>query len=299
MPKIRLSVWLTWVMNKPFPSLNILRKNIAEQLEKAGIDHSFDEAKWLILGALNADPGLFILNQDDQLTDDLINKINAFVARRLKREPLSRIQGVREFWSLPFHLNEATLDPRPDSEIIVESGLRYIAKEEHKTLLDLGTGSGCLLISLLHERPNCQGIGVDVSPRAAIQARENAVLNEVGNTSLFLVSSWGEALVPASFDFIISNPPYIPLSEKHTLSPEVSQYDPDLALYGGDDGLECYRILAPEMRRLVKPDGVCLLEIGHQQGNQVQEIFEGEKFTLVSLEKDLEDRDRVLVFRKN
>lgn len=274
-----------------------LRKEIATQLDEAGIANSFDEAKWLICAAIDTDTCLFISHGNTPLTTQQLQQIESILQRRLNHEPLSRIQGEREFWSLLFQLNENTLDPRPDSEVMVETALKYISQETPKTLLDLGTGTGCLLLSILHERPQCYGIGVDLSPKAAQQALINAQKNSLDQRSGFIAGSWGDALQQNRFDLIISNPPYIPYKSKEDLPVGVKNYDPELALYGGDDGLQCYRDIAERVPHLLKAEGFCLLEIGHDQAKAVTDIFT--KKGLIFLEKalDLESRDRCLAFK--
>ena len=276
-----------------------IRKWIAAELEQVGISNPFDEAKWLILTALEMDPGIFITQPERDVPSAEIDQINHYLHRRIQREPLSRIRGEREFWSLSFSLNKATLDPRPDSEILVEEALKLIPHDKPQRILDLGTGSGCLLISLLHERYLCEGIGVDLSPLAAQQAFSNAHRNHVDARSLFIVSSWADALPHEQFHLVVSNPPYIPTTDKNILDPEVSQYDPKLALYGGDDGLECYRQLVTVVPSLLCKGGFLLLEIGFTQARDVQDIFAQDP-TLAFHHKatDFEGRDRVLVFQK-
>lgn len=252
------------------------------------------EAKRLICVALDLPTHILITDSGRNLQPEDISKVEAYLERRLRHEPLSRIQGEREFWSLPFDLNEHTLDPRPDSECLVEGVLKYIPADKPQTLLDLGTGTGCLLISLLHERPLCEGIGVDLEPLAADQAFRNAQKNGTQKRSLFIAGSWAEALTAESFDVVISNPPYIALAEE--LMPEVSIYDPALALFGGDDGLDCYRTLAPQIKRVLKRSGIVALEIGHTQAAEVRAIFEECGFQFVDLLEDLGGRDRCLIF---
>ncbi len=274
-----------------------LRTVLATRLEEVGITNSFDEAKWLICAAINADASLFISRGTEPLTDRQLQQVDSFLQRRLKHEPLSRIQGEREFWSLPFQLNEDTLDPRADSEVVVETALKYISREIPQMLLDLGTGTGCLLLSLLYERPQCYGIGADLSPKAAQQALQNAQNNKLKKQASFIIGCWGEALKEKSFDLIISNPPYIPLMNKEDLAIGVKLYDPDLALYGGNDGLQCYIDLAKQIPRLLKSEGICVLEIGYDQADAVTNIFTKHGFFLLEKTLDLEGRDRCLVFK--
>lgn len=273
-------------------TLKDLLRDVTAQLQ--AFEDPAREAKRLICVALDLPAYILITDGNRPVSIEDISKVESYLERRLCNEPLSRIQGVREFWSLPFHLNEHTLDPRPDSECLVEGVLKYMPADKPQTLLDLGTGTGCLLISLLHERPLCEGIGVDLEPLAADQAFRNAQKNGTQKRSLFISGFWAEALKSESFDVVISNPPYIATAEN--LMPEVSLYDPSLALYGGDDGLECYRTLAPQIKRMLKKGGVVALEIGHTQATAVRAIFEDCGFQFLELLQDLGGRDRCLIF---
>ncbi|MBL8676646.1 MAG: peptide chain release factor N(5)-glutamine methyltransferase, partial [Alphaproteobacteria bacterium] len=203
------------------------RKAIEEAMIQASISQASQEAKWLLGAAINRD-GAFIILNSSYIPIPLEEKIiQDWLARRLRGEPLSRIKGMREFWSLPFQLNEHTLDPRPESELIVEAVLKWIGPrtKEPWRLLDLGTGSGCLLISLLHELKNASGVGVDIEEKALSMAQKNAELNGVLARARFQISNWGEE-VHEEFDVIVSNPPYIPLQEKEALEKAVLPYDP-------------------------------------------------------------------------
>lgn len=199
-------------------TLSEWRKKIEKAITQVGFREASQEAKWLLGAAINRDGAFVILNPSYNPTSSEEKIIQSWLARRLKGEPLSRIKGIREFWSLPFQLNENTLDPRPESELIIEAVLKWIGlrTKEPWRLLDLGTGSGCLLISLLHELKNASGVGVDIEERALSMAQKNAELNEVLPRARFQLSNWGEGICD-KFDIIVSNPPYIPLQEKETL----------------------------------------------------------------------------------
>jgi release factor glutamine methyltransferase len=210
--------------------------------------------------------------------------------------PLSRLIGVREFWSMTFALNEATLDPRPDSETVIETVLSLVTdRTQSYRLLDLGTGSGCLLLALLSEYPHATGVGVDLSPRALEAARYNAIVHGLADRASFAVSHWVEAVV-GTFDLIISNPPYIALTDKPLLDANVLHHDPSLALFGGDDGLICYREIFGTVRRLLKPGGYVVVEIGHTQVDDVCAIALDAGFHHVRTVKDIEGRNRAVIF---
>lgn len=267
----------------------------SEVLSKAGFLHAHQEAKWLLAGALAREPSFITLNPSYNPSPSEEQKIQEWLKRRLEEEPLSRIKGMREFWSLPFHLNEHTLDPRPDTEVLVEGVLKRVGglKTDPWSILDLGTGSGCILISLLHELPNATGLGVDINEGALSIARHNAALNGVDLRARFFQGNWGENLT-GSFDIIVSNPPYIPLADKDTLGRGVSAFDPHQALFGGEDGLECYRILAQTIKPLLSPHGFAFFEIGVGQRKDVEALFQQAGFKTLCVLSDLADIERVI-----
>jgi len=221
----------------------------------------------------------------------------AALAERAGGKPLSRILGRREFWSLDFALNEATLDPRPDSETLVEAVLGELAERTLPwRLLDLGTGSGCLLLALLSELPAAFGVGVDLAPSAAAQARANAAALGLAGRSALLVADWGAALA-GGFDVVASNPPYIASAVLPTLATEVRRHDPALALDGGEDGLGAYRALLPQARRLLRPGGLLALEIGFDQQAAVERLLRQGGLQPLACRRDLGGRPRVWLAR--
>jgi release factor glutamine methyltransferase len=270
---------------------------IQESFEKAHIENPSAEAKWLLAAALERDNSFIILNPTYLPTPEEVNKIQGWMKRRLQGEPLSRLKGIREFWSLPFHLNDHTLDPRPESEILVEGILKWVGDRRTCSwrILDLGTGSGCLLTSLLHELPQATGVGVDISPEALSMAQMNATTNHVDSRATFRQGNWGEGL-DGSFDIIVSNPPYIPLKDKETLKTNVLEYDPHQALFGGIDGLGCYRILIPDIKRLLAPKGMTAVEFGQGQRESVESIIQDADFKTFSVIKDLAGIERTILF---
>ena len=270
---------------------------IEEALEKAEFENASQEAKWLLAGALNQDNAYIILNPTFLPSPEEVTVIEDWLGRRLKGEPLSRLKGTREFWSLPFQLNEHTLDPRPETETIVEGVLKWVGDKKTKPwrILDLGTGSGCLLVSLLHELPQAWGVGVDLQEAALSMAQANALLNGVETRAIFSQGHWGEGL-EGPFDIIVSNPPYIPLNQEKTLDEEVRLFDPSLALFGGEDGLECYRELKDPIQNLLAPGGVVFLEFGQGQRPTVEAIFHDAGFKTLTVLPDLAGIERVLGF---
>lgn len=206
--------------------------------------------------------------------------LRAALTRRIAREPVSRIIGRRDFWRSSFVLNRATLDPRPDSEILVHAVVECAGSIEHARaqatplrVLDLGTGSGCLLVSILMELHDAVGVGVDIAPEAIEAARANARTAGVEARSMFVCCHWGEAL-SAGFDVIVCNPPYIKTLELDDLPDEVRLHDPAAALDGGRDGLDQYRAVMAQIRRLLSPGGWLVLEVGDGQLNEVATLVE-------------------------
>jgi release factor glutamine methyltransferase len=276
------------------------RKEIEEAMIQAGFQEASQEAKWLLGAAINRDGAFVTLNPSYNPTLSEEETIQDWLARRLKGEPLSRIKGMREFWSLPFQLNEHTLDPRPESELIIEAILKWIGPrtKEPWRLLDLGTGSGCLLISLLHELKNASGVGVDIEEKALSMAKQNAELNGVLSRACFQISNWGEE-IRGEFDIIVSNPPYIPLQEKETLEKAVLNYDPPQALFGGEEGLDCYVLLVKTIPHRLASGGLVVLEIGIGQSDSVISLFQEQGFQCLFILNDLQGIERTLAFGKD
>jgi release factor glutamine methyltransferase len=226
-----------------------------------------------------------------------LGRLGAAIDRRVAREPLSHILGHREFWSLDFRVDGSVLDPRPDSETLVEAGLAALAERDRPwRLLDLGTGSGCLLLALLKELPAATGVGVDRSPAALRIAADNADRLGLSGRARFASGDWAVGLA-GEFDLILCNPPYIPSHAIAELAPEVALYEPRLALDGGPDGLACYRRLAPQLGPLAAPGGSIVLELGEGQANTVAGLMEGAGLTVGGVKRDLTGRARALVLQ--
>jgi release factor glutamine methyltransferase len=227
-------------------------------------------------------------------------RLEALVRRRASREPISRITGTREFYGQSFLVDESVLDPRPDTETLIEVALALIEKtgrrEEPLRLLDLGTGTGCILLTLLAELPKAHGLGTDLSPAALRLAEANARRLGVAGRASFLASDWLDA-IHGEFDLIVSNPPYIASGEIERLAPEVAHHDPYLALDGGPDGLKAYRRIAAGAARLVAPKGAILVEIGASQAPAVAGLLRDGGFLVENdgLSFDLGGRPRVVV----
>lgn len=195
----------------------------------------------------------------------------AALARRIAGEPLSRIFGHQEFWSLRFDLSPETLDPRADTEILVECALKGFTKNPPQRILDIGTGTGCILISLLHEWTEARGIGTDLAAGAVEMARRNAVRHGVADRATFIHTNFADG-IEGVFDLVVSNPPYIRSDEVPNLATNVREYDPILALDGGADGLDAYRSILTEIKKCLAPGGTALFEIGHDQADEITRL---------------------------
>jgi len=220
--------------------------------------------------------------------------LDAFVERRLRREPVSRILGKKGFWKIMLNVTPDVLSPRSDTEAVLDVVMLAFPPHRAFEMIDLGTGSGAILLATLAERAGARGVGTDISFEALAVARENATNLELDNRAAFLRTEWAAGFGDDSFDLVVSNPPYIPSGDIPGLDPEVREHDPLLALDGGPDGLTAYRELAPEIRRILRPDGIFAVEIGWDQGPQVKALFEAAGFDGVIVVKDLSDRDRVV-----
>jgi release factor glutamine methyltransferase len=237
---------------------------------------------------------LLSLNQLADISQE--QDLESVVCRRLAREPVSRILGTRDFWKSCFKLGKDTLDPRPDSETLIETALKYVPQGAHR-VLDLGTGTGCLLLSLLQEWPAASGVGVDISEGATEIAKENAQDLGLDHRARFVTGHWESFQTDSPFDVLISNPPYITEAEIKTLAPEVAQYDPLRALSGGKDGLDCYRSIIKTAKNWLKPGGWLFFEIGHRQGKTVKDLLEQGGFHVLQTVPDLAGNDRCTVAR--
>jgi len=269
----------------------------AARLRQAGIEAPRHDARLLLTVATGLTAERILARPETPLEPVDRRRFDALVRRRAAHEPVSRIAGVREFWSLPFRLTADTLDPRPDSETLVEAVLAAIPDRDAPIrLLDLGTGSGCLLLALLHELPNASGLGVDASPGACVAARDNARSLGLAARAGFLVGNWASAL-RGRFDVVLSNPPYIADADLDRLDAAVARFDPPRALAGGVDGLDAYRVVLPEARRLLAPGGLVAVEIGSTQDDAVRRLIAMAGFGCVQGVRDLAGIVRCIVAR--
>jgi release factor glutamine methyltransferase len=274
-------------------ALNLL----AQAFRTAGIEDADVDARLLVGHALHLDRARLIAQSDRILEAREINVINALAARRLKREPVSRIIGLKEFWSIALAITPDVLVPRPETETVVEGALDFVVRGglrmERLRILDIGTGSGALLLALLRELPNATGIGTDISTGALKVARENAARCGLEDRCTFLVCDIA-SVAEGPFDLLVSNPPYIAHDEITSLAPEVKNYDPTVALDGGDDGLAAYRAIAADAKRLLAPGARMFVELGAGQEAAVRDLFTNVGLTAGTARTDLAGIPRVL-----
>ncbi len=268
----------------------------ARRLAAAGIPDARHEARLILAHALGIEP-VTVLGYPERPVDDA-SRYADLIARRAAREPLSHLTGRREFWSLDFEVTSATLDPRADSETLVEAALAAIP--DHRvplSIVDFGTGTGCLLLALLSELANAKGLGIDIAEETLAVARRNAARLGLDGRALFAIGDWGDSLA-GPFDLIVGNPPYIPAGEIAGLQPEVANFEPRRALDGGADGLGSYRRLGPDISRLLRPGGAAVLEFGLGQGPAVARLMSAEGLVPQGFRADLAGHDRCLILAK-
>ena len=270
---------------------------MAQAFRLAGLDDPEIDARALLGYALHLDRTQLISHSDCVIEASEIEVASVLAARRLKREPVARILARKEFWNQILQVTPGVLVPRPETETVVEAVLDFIVHEglrmERLRILDIGTGSGALLLALLGELPNAVGTGTDISAAALDVARANAKRNELASRCTFVVCDIA-AGVPGPFDLIVSNPPYIPSGDIAMLAPEVRDYDPVLALNGGADGLDGYRAIAAQTARLLAPRGRLIVELGAGQEPAVRALFTKAGLTVVAVRNDLARIPRAL-----
>ena len=278
----------------PAPTLVTAWKTAQTRLKAGRIDSPAIDARLLLEVAAGVGRTDILTDPHRALTPDQAAAYEAMIDRRLKREPVSRILGRKGFWKIMLNVTPDVLSPRPDTEAILDVVMLAFPPQAAFQMIDLGTGSGAILLATLAERPAARGMGTDISAEAIAVAKENAANLDLDARASFLRTEWATGFGPGTFDLVVSNPPYIPSGDIAGLDPEVREHDPHLALDGGPDGLQAYRELAPEIRRILKPDGVFAVEIGWDQGPQVRALFEAAGFAEVKVVKDLSNRDRVV-----
>ena len=271
-----------------------VRADLVRRLGEAGIGEAETDARFLLAHVLSpasfaeavADPALCSWQQISHLAE--------LAWERIHRKPMSQVLGTQPFWTLELEVTGDVLTPRADTETLVEAVLKERADKTAR-LLDIGTGSGAILLALLSERQAWHGVGVDVSEAALDVAAKNARRCGLDERAEFLQASWGRGLPAATFDILVSNPPYIRSDVMETLDPEVHDYEPHLALDGGRDGLDAYRAILEEARGLLKPGGLVAFEIGYDQGEAVSGLLDAQGLSGIAVIKDLAGHDRVVL----
>ena len=269
----------------------------ADLLKHAGIEAPRGEARLLLAHVLGTDAGRLIVEPERPVPS--AGEFMDLVRQRARRIPMAQILGRREFWGLDFRVTRDTLDPRPDSETLVETALAVLrgSTADAPYILDLGTGTGCLLLSVLSEVPEARGLGVDISCAALSVARENADALGLAHRAGFIAADWGCGL-NAAFDLVLANPPYVRRCEIAELQPEVSLFEPRQALDGGADGLACYRQLGQSLCDVLTADGTAVLEIGAGQAGDVVEILGAAGLRHTETARDLAGHERCVVFQR-
>jgi release factor glutamine methyltransferase len=266
-----------------------------DRLSTAGIQGAAFEARMLLWHVLGLPPGA-VPDRDAEVDE---TRLKPLLARRCAREPMALILGHQGFWTLDLAVSRDTLIPRPDSEALIEAALA--ARPDRaavRRVLDLGTGTGCLLLAALVEFPAAWGVGVELVPQAAALAARNAVANGLAGRAAFLAGRWAEALAGSGgFDLVLSNPPYIESRVLAGLMPEVAGFEPESALDGGADGLAAYRALVPALPGLLAPGGVAVLELGQGQAESVGDLARAAGFMAPALQSDLAGIARAMVLR--
>ncbi|MGZ8369724.1 MAG: peptide chain release factor N(5)-glutamine methyltransferase [Caulobacteraceae bacterium] len=270
-----------------------------KRLAEAAVDQPSIDARLMLEAASGATRIDILTDPYRPLTEAQQAALDAYVERRARREPVSRILGRKGFWKIMLNVTPDVLSPRPDTETVLDVVLPAFPEGMAFRVLDLGVGSGAILLAILAERPAAKGLGTDISEEALAVARENAANLDLHGRAVFLRTDWTAGLGSDEFECVVSNPPYIPSAHIDTLDPEVREHDPRLALDGGEDGLEAYRVIAPEILRVLKPGGLFAVEIGHDQAALVPPLFTEAGAEAVRVVKDLANRDRVVTgFKK-
>ena len=288
-------------MKVAHPRLEDVLAEARGRFAEAGLDDPATEARILVSGLIGLSAAQLVSKGSTAIETGQAEAIRAAIVRRLAHEPIHRILGEREFYGLSLRLSPATLEPRPDTEILVDAILPHAKalatayRDIH--ILDLGTGTGAICLALLYECPGAIGTGSDISLEALKTAAANAERNGLGERFQTIRSDWFEG-ISGGFHVIVSNPPYIASSVIATLAPEVTNFDPPAALDGGADGLDAYRAIAADAARFLHRDGVLGLEIGYDQRVAVTRIFEGAGFFLAESVRDYGRNDRALLFRR-
>jgi release factor glutamine methyltransferase len=268
--------------------------DVRKRLEAAGVDSPVIDARLLLEMGAGVARMEIITDPRRALTPAQVDAVEALVARRLKREPVAHIVGHKAFWTLDLRVSRDVLIPRPETELLVEAALEMVPPEAHARVLDLGVGSGAILLAVLNDRPNATGVGVDASEAALAVARANAEALALADRIELRQGDWC-AEIDQSFDLVLSNPPYIPTGDIESLAPEVSQHEPRMALDGGADGLDAYRTIIAQLPKILGPSGGFALEVGAGQADAVAALAAAAGLSLLPHKADLAGIDRVVL----
>ena len=274
-------------MNQPTGSV-LLAKGV-RQLNDAGVPDAARDARRLLAHAVGVEAGRLTLILPEPVTQEAEARFAALLQRRAGREPVSHLLGYREFYGRRFKVTRNVLDPRPETEILIEVALQ----DAFASVIDLGTGSGCILLTLLAEMPEARGVGTDLSEDACRVAEDNMHALDLGERAAILRTSWADG-IEGQVDLVVSNPPYIGLDEMDGLSPEVHDHEPHMALTDGGDGLSAYREISQQAAGLLRVGGRLIVEIGPTQATAVAQMFADNGFEKVRVIQDLDGRDRVV-----
>ena len=284
---------ITW-LHTDYKVKEVLNIAVAK-FKAAGVAQPINDARILLGHSLNKPNERFYGREGDVIKSEHLDDFSSKILRRCKREPVSKIIGAKEFWCLDLLVSPDVLDPRPDSETLIEAAIKQFPdKNRILNILDLGTGSGCLLLAALQEWPHSYGLGIDIDSRCIEIAKINAKRNELDDRAKFQTGNWASNL-DEKFDIILCNPPYIAANEISKLDEEVRLYEPKRALNGGQTGLDCYKHLAPQFPNLLTAEGLLFLEIGFGQKKRILGIMKSNNLELIKIEKDLAQRDRCLI----
>ena len=271
--------------------------NAVKILKKSKIKNSILDSEILLSQAINRDRKYIFLNSKENLKQKYSKNFNNLIARRRKGEPIAYLINKKEFWKQSFYVDQNVLIPRPDTELIIEEVLKLFLKNSKLQILDIGTGSGCILLSLLKEMPNCNGIGIDISKKSINISKYNAKMLQLTNKVKFYQSDVDNFKI-GKYDLIVSNPPYIKVLNLKYLENDVVNFEPKLALNGGIDGFSKIRKVIDKATVLIKKNGKLVLEIGFNQKNKVQEILRKKGFYINKTVKDYGKKDRCIISTK-
>ena len=278
-------------------NFNQILKKGGNFLKKNKIKNPYLDVELILSKVVNRKREEILLNINNKLKNSDINKFKHFLLRRHQKEPMAYILGYKHFWKYKFFTNRFVLIPRPETELVIEETLKYLPSDKSKKILDVGTGSGCIVMSLLKERPKCKATAIDVSIKAINVAKTNAKLHQLENKINFINIDI-DKYKSYNYDLIISNPPYINSIEFNRLDDDIKFHEPKLALSGGSDGFRDIKKVIIKSKKLLKINGKLILEIGHKQKNQCVKILNENKFYINQISKDLSGKDRCIISTK-